>query len=214
MALLQQAFDTTLAERDAIFREDFHAFARKGFAILNDGQQIDDTWHLQAITKRLYDVSTNKITRLIINAPPRSLKSYLASVALPAFALGHMPSLKFICACYSQDLANKHSSDTRRLMDSRFYRKLFRNFSLDKNTENELQTPQGGFRFATSVGGTLTGRGGDILIVDDPLNASDAFSGATRGRANDWFRRTLVPRLDNKQTGAIIVSCSACIRRI
>ena len=79
-------FDTTPAERDAILREDFHAFARKGFAILNDGQHIDDTWHFKPSPNDLMTCRTGKITRLIINAPPRSLKSYLASVALPAFA--------------------------------------------------------------------------------------------------------------------------------
>ena len=199
-----QAAPITPAVRDAILRQDFHAFARKSFEILH-GVQLDDNWHIQAITKRLDDVLKGQSRRLIINAPPRSLKSFLASIALPAFAIGHTQTRKFVCVSYSQDLANKHSSDTRRLMESTLYRRLFRNFSLSKSTENELQTADGGFRFATSVGGTLTGRGGDILVVDDSLSASDAFSDAMRRRANEWFSRTLVSRLDNKQTGAIIV---------
>jgi predicted phage terminase large subunit-like protein len=201
----EKSIEITLAERDAVLRQDFHAFARKSFEIINVGQQIEDNWHLHAITKSLVNVFNGKTRRLIINAPPRSLKSYLASVALPAYALGHTQSRKFVCVSYSQDLANKHSSDTRRLMESKLYRRMFRNVSLSKSTENELQTKQGGFRFATSVDGTLTGRGGSILIVDDPLSASDAFSDVTRRWVNEWYSRSLASRLDNKQTGAIIV---------
>jgi len=200
----RQATEPSLAERDAILREDFHAFSRKFFEIINSGQQLEDGFHIQAITKKLDDVLNGNIRRLIINAPPRSLKSYLASVALPAYALGRKQSCKVICASYSQDLANKHSSDARRLMESKTYRNLFKSVSLVKSTENELQTNQGGFRLATSVGGTLTGLGGDILIVDDPLSASDAFSDVSRRRTNEWFSRTLVSRLDNKRKGAIL----------
>jgi predicted phage terminase large subunit-like protein len=191
--------------RRAIYHSDLHAFALKSFEVLNPGSAIDNNWHLEAISLALERVMARQETRLIINAPPRSLKSFFASVVLPAYGLGCDPARKYICASYSQDLASKLSLDCRRLMESDFYRDLFPNVNLEKSTETELQTQLGGFRYATSVGGTLTGRGADDLIIDDPLNASEAFSEANRKRVNEWFSRSLVSRLDRKLDGTITV---------
>lgn len=195
----------TKALRDTICRSDFHSFALKSFEELNPGSTIEDNWHLETISLALESVMERRINRLIINAPPRSLKSFFASIALPAFALGRNPARKYICASYSQDLASKLSSDSRRLMESDFYKGLFPMFRLEKSTESDLQTLIGGTRYATSVGGTLTGRGGDDLIVDDPLNANEAYSEVSRKRVNDWFSGSLVSRLDRKLDGTIIV---------
>jgi predicted phage terminase large subunit-like protein len=74
-----------------------------------------------------------------------------------------------------------------------------------KSTESEYQTAAGGFRYATSITGTLTGRGGDLIIIDDPLNASEAYSKASRQKVLDWFTGTALSRLDDKRTGAMIV---------
>lgn len=92
-----------------------------------------------------------------------------------------------------------------RVLDSDWYSRVFGRGEPFKNIENEVQTPEGGFRFATSVGGTLTERGGDVIIIDDPLSAADAHSKTSRGRVNSWFSSTLLSRLDTKKTGAIIV---------
>jgi hypothetical protein len=126
--------------RNAIFRNDFHAFALKAFGVLNSGSMIDNNWHLEAISLALDRVRMRKVTRLIINAPPRSLKSFFASVVLPAFALGRDATRKYICASYSQDLASNMSSEFRRLIESDFYRSLFPSVVLTKSTECELQT--------------------------------------------------------------------------
>jgi predicted phage terminase large subunit-like protein len=190
---------------NAILRSDFHSFATKSFELLNPGVSLDKNWHLEAISSALERVRKREITRLIINAPPRSLKSFLTSVALPAFLLGRDPTRRFICASYSQDLASKLSSDCRRLIESDVYRELFPNLILEKSTESELQTNRGGFRYATSVGGTMTGRGGDDLIVDDPLNANETYSEVSRKAAIEWFSGSLISRLDRKLDGAIIV---------
>lgn len=196
---------TAQSEFDAVLRQDFQSFAQKSFVELNPGASWEHNWHIDAICHHLEQIRTGKITRLIINMPPRSLKSHIGSVAFPAYCLGRNPTLKFICASYSQELATKHASDFRRLLDSDWYQRVFGRSGLFKNTENEVQTPEGGFRFATSVGGTLTGRGGDLIIIDDPLNAAEAYSKASRERVNAWFSTTLLSRLDNKKTGAIIV---------
>jgi predicted phage terminase large subunit-like protein len=197
------AYTRTL--RDAILRSDFYAFARKAFEVLRPGLPLKLAWYLELVAQDLVDVMDGKVRRLIVNAPPRSLKSFLASVAVVAFALGHNPTLEIICVSYSQDLANALAAMCRRLMESDFYCRLFPRVRLIKSTENELQTDAGGFRYATSIGGTLTGRGGDILIIDDPLHANQAYSDPVRTGVNEWYSQTLLSRLNDKQKGAIIV---------
>ena len=192
-------------ERDAIYRQDLLALSWRAFEVLNPGARWLNNWHIEKITDRLTAVVEGRCKRLIINLPPRTLKSHLASVVLPAFLLAKDPTSKIICLSYSQDLASKHASDCRRLIESPFYRNLNRHVRLTKSTESELETDKGGFRKATSVGGTITGRGGNLIIIDDPLNAADAYSKTKRQAVNDWYFSSLITRLDNPNTDAIIV---------
>jgi predicted phage terminase large subunit-like protein len=194
----------TQRQLDAILRSDFLSFLLKFFALLNPDTSFQNNWHVEAIAYQLERVLKGATKRLIINAPPRSLKSYIVSVAFPAFVLGTTPHKRIIGASYSEALSVKLGSDFRRIVESDSYRRIFKPRPPAKSTESEYQTSEGGFRFATSVGGTLTGRGGDLLIVDDPLNAADALSKPSRDRANSWCTGSLISRLDNKLTGAII----------
>src|ERR1700712_2384900 len=191
----------------ALLRNDFRAFVEKVFMTLTPGQTFIKSWHLEAIAYQLERVRRGEIKRLIINMPPRSLKSIMASVAFPAFVLGLDPSRRIICASYSGELAKKHSNDFRAVLESSWYRSTFPGTRVGpfKNSETEIELTARGFRLATSVGGTLTGRGGDIIIVDDPLKPDDAFSETKRTNANQWFTNTLLSRLDDKRTGAIVV---------
>jgi len=193
----------TPQQRDAILRSDFLAFAHASFLELEPGKVFELSWHHEAIARVMVG-SVGTKTRQYINAPPRSMKSFLVSVAWPAFMLGHEPAHKFICVSYSHDLATDLSTQCRKLMQSEFYCRLFQT-RLSKISEDHLATTQGGFRRATSVGATLTGLGGDTLIVDDPLNANEAYSEASRKRANDWFTDTLMSRLNDKRGGAVFV---------
>jgi predicted phage terminase large subunit-like protein len=192
---------------EALVRNDFRAFVHKGFVTLSPGQPYFRSWHVDAIAWQLERVRRGELRRLIINMPPRSLKSITASVAFPAFLLGHDPSRRVICVSYSGDLAKKHSNDFRAVVESPWYRLAFPNARIgpSKNTETEIELTARGFRLATSVGGTLTGRGGDIIVIDDPLKPDDAMSEAKRTAANQWFTNTLLSRLDDKRTGAIVV---------
>lgn len=190
---------------DAVCRTDLHAFTQKCFAILNPGTFWHSNWHQEAISYQLEKVRRGLCRRLIITLPPRSLKSHFGSVALPAYVLGHDPSKKIICVSYSQDLAGKHASDFRRLMESDWYRLIFPGVRLTKNTAGEIETDRGGFRLTTSVDGTLTGRGADLIILDDPMNANDGYSKAAREATNRWYSRTLITRLDDPSRGAIIL---------
>jgi predicted phage terminase large subunit-like protein len=191
----------------ALLRDDFRAFLHKVFMTLTPGQQYFHTWHVEAIARQLDRVRRGEIKRLIINMPPRSLKSIAASVAFPAYVLGLDPSRRLICVSYSGDLAKKHSNDFRAVLESPWYRSIFPTTKIGqfKNTETEIELTARGFRLATSVGGTLTGRGGDIIIIDDPLKPDDALSETRRTGANLWFTNTLLSRLDDKRTGAIVV---------
>ena len=192
---------------EALLRNDFRAFVHKVFATLCPGQDYVSSWHVEAIAWQLDRVRRGEIRRLIINMPPRSLKSITASVAFPAFVLGHDPSRRIICASYSGDLAKKHSNDFRTVPELPWYRRTFPTTRIGpyKNTETDIELTARGFRLATSVGGTLTGRGGDILIIDDSLKPDDAFSETKRSAGNQWFANTLLSRLDDKRTGAIVV---------
>ena len=137
--------------------------------------------------------------RLILNLPPRTLKSFIASVALPAWLLGRNPSTRIICASYSDELSTKFSRDCRALLETPFYKRVFPGTKLNprKASEGEFETTKRGYRLATSVGGTLTGRGGEVLIVDDPIKANDAESEVARKAAIEWFRNTALSRLDD-----------------
>ncbi len=128
------------------------------------------------------------IKRLLITLPPRSLKSICASVAFPAWALGQDPKLHLVCASYSGELAGKHARDCRTVMDSAWYKQAFPKTRINrrKSAEEEFETTQKGYRLSTSVGGTLTGRGGSFLIIDDPIKPQDALSEAKRGKVRKW----------------------------
>jgi hypothetical protein len=148
-----------------------------------------------------------EITRLVINIPPRTMKSIATTVAWPAFLLGKNPATQIIAASYSERLSTKHSIDTRLILESEWYRRIFPEVQLvkDQNTKTKYVTTMRGHRIATSVGGTATGEGGDYLIVDDPLNPTQALSEADRPAANDWFDQTLISRLNDQETGVIVI---------
>jgi predicted phage terminase large subunit-like protein len=193
-------------EYQALCRQDFYTFMHRAFGELNPKVQFSHNWHNELIAAKLEACRLGKITRLIINVPPRSLKSHAAAVCFPAFLLGHNPSAQIICASYGQDLASKHSLDCRTLISSNWYQSLFpARLAPQKQSVQEFLTTRKGFRLATSVGGVLTGRGADFIIIDDPLKPDEALSESQRKAVNEWFDHTLYSRLNNKQTGCIII---------
>jgi hypothetical protein len=151
-------------------------------------------------------VYRRRIRRLAVNVPPRHLKSHLASVSFPAWCLGHNPSTQILCVSYAQDLADKLSRDCRRIIMSDWYQRLFpARLAPRHQAVAEFETTQQGGRVATSVGGVLTGRGADLIVIDDPLKPEEALSQAQRRTANEWFDHTLYSRLNDKQKGAIVL---------
>ncbi|WP_119419675.1 phage terminase large subunit [Desertibaculum subflavum] len=191
----------------AVLRSDLGAMVQKVFNTLHPGQEFVHGWHIDAIVHAVMDLVSGRSRRLVINIMPRSLKSIITSVALPAWLLGHNPSAQIICASYSDDLAEKFSRDLRTVMQSRWYREAFPYTRLDsrKQSAREVATTKGGFRLSTSVGGTLTGRGADWIIIDDPLKAQDALSEAARRTVKEWFDSTVASRLNNQAQGRILL---------
>lgn len=195
------------AARDEFLRENFGAFLRQCFKTLHPDRRFLPNWHLELIGAYLQACAKGDIRRLIINLPPRALKSIAVSVAWPAFLLGHDPSRRIVTASYAANLSIKHSLDCRTIMQSEWYRRLFPETKLSgvQNEKHKFATTRFGHRIATSVGGSVTGEGGDILIMDDPQNPGQAMAEATRNQAAEWFDQTFVSRLDDKRKGAIVV---------
>lgn len=194
-------------EYQVILRKDLTSFVERSFYELNPQAYFQYGQYIELLAATLDRCRTGKTNRQIINLPPRTLKSHAASVAFPAWLFGHDPTVQIICASYGQDLADKHARDCRTLMTSDFYRGLFPGTVLSeaKKTVNDFATTRQGFRMATSVGGVLTGRGADIIILDDILKPEDALSETRRKAANEWYFSTLLSRLNSKEHGVIII---------
>lgn len=197
------AEDQTLVA--AVLRTRFRHFVERCFLALNPGKTFLPNWHHRAIEHVLGQILRGETTRLIINLQPRSLKSLIVSVAYPAFVLGHDPTKRIYVISYGGDLADKHSSDFRAIVESDWYKRAFPKMHIRRSSEDEITTTERGFRRSTTVMGALTGLGGDLFILDDPQKAVDAQSETRRNGLNSWFANTLISRLDDKKTGAIIV---------
>jgi predicted phage terminase large subunit-like protein len=191
----------------ALQRHDFVSFFVRCFQIATARPDYVHGRYVEAIAHQFERCRRGEIRRLIVNLLPRSAKSIIASVAYPAWLLGHDPTRQIICVSYSADLAAKHARDCRAVMTSAWYRECFPQTRLDasKSAEMEFMTTRRGFRLATSTGGTLTGRGGDTMIIDDPAKPQDAKSKILRDSLYDWFHNTLLTRLNNRDTGTIIL---------
>lgn len=191
----------------ALLRTNLASFIEKSFLTVDRSQDYMRNWHIEVIADHLAQCMQGSIKRLIINLPPRSLKSVCASVAFPAWLLGHDPGRRIVCVSYAEDLANKHARDCRSVIESDWYKTTFPNTRINprKRTENEFETTRNGYRISTSIGGTLTGRGGNMIIIDDPLKPAEGLSDTKRNAVNQWFDNTLYSRLDNKEIGCIII---------
>jgi predicted phage terminase large subunit-like protein len=196
-----------MAHVNAACRMDFVSFVRKSFEVLAPSAIFHMNWHICAIADCLERVRLGNIKRLIITVPPRSLKSIMCSVAFPAFVLGHDPTKRLIVVSYSADLAIKHGNDFRAVVNSAEYHGIFPGMRISamKNTQTEVVTTRNGFRLGISVDGALTGRGGDFILIDEPIAALAARSQKSREHVVDFYSNTLLSRLDDKQNGAIVL---------
>lgn len=190
---------------DALLRSHFLSFVHKVFVTAVPGERFIPNWHIDAISHAAVSLIESDDPKLLITMPPRSLKSIIVSVALPAFLLGHDPTRKIVCVSYAEELAQKHARDFKAVVTSGWYRRLYPNMQIARATASEISTSRRGGRYATTVGGTLTGRGGSIFIIDDPIKPADALSKAKRTAVNDWFGSTLASRANDKRSSKTIL---------
>ncbi len=189
----------------AVLREDLSSFIAKGFQVVSPGEPFIPNWHIEVLADYLMRVHRGEIKRLLITLPPRSLKSICVSVAFVAWLLGKDPTKRIITVSYGNELSAKLARDTRAVMESVSYRQVFPQTQLIRSAELDLETKHRGGRYATSVGGALTGRGGNLLIIDDPAKPQDMLSKVKREALKQWYDGTLYSRLDNKAEGGIIL---------
>src|SRR5262245_44102475 len=189
----------------ALLAQNLMAFTEFAFSVVRPGVSFKPNWHLEAVTEKLSKVASGKTRRLIITLPPRNLKSLCASVALPAWFLGHYPSERVVVVSYSEILARTHANDFRLVVNNPVYQATFPAIRLARDTDREIVTSKRGKRIATSIDGTLTGLGGNLIVIDDPLKLGDAMSEAVRTRVIDWYRSTLLSRADDKTTARIVL---------
>jgi len=196
-----------------IYRRSFYEFSLDAFNVLHNGQPMVENWHIKYLCDKLQEVALRVIKgeerqrHLLINVPPRTLKSELVNVFLSAWVWALKDSLQIISSSYSASLSTGLSVQARRLILSDWYKKHFPNveLSIDQKQKTKFSTPNGGLRYSTSTGGTVTGMGGDIIIIDDPQNPQEARSDKERDNANRFFNETLRSRLNNPDKGVFIV---------
>ena len=179
-------------------KEDFLSFVKCVWPDFVEGS------HHRHIADKFNKLATGEINRLIINMPPRHTKSEFASYLLPAWMVGRDPKLKIIQATHTAELAIRFGRKAKNLIDSENYRKIFKTaLQEDSKAAGRWETSAGGEYFAAGVGGAITGRGADLLIIDDPHSEQDAMSKVSLERAYEWY--TSGPRQRLQPGGKIIL---------
>jgi hypothetical protein len=188
----------------ALYRTQFAAFVRFAYRELHPNTPLVDTWHIDVVAEHLERVAKGEITRLVINLPPRNLKSLAASIALPVWMLGRNPHLKIMAVAGSQELARDFETATCELMTAQRCRAVFPQLAF-KRRRGEIRMDHGGLRISGIVGRTLVGRGADLIIIDDPIAPAYVDDNARRNAVNTWFDAEVIQRLNDKAKGAVIV---------
>ena len=186
----------------------YYEFYKAGFHVVEPSTPFVDNWvirylcdRLQKEVERIMRRQTRK-KHLVINIPPRFGKSNIVTVFLNAWSWIHYPSLKFISVSYSGSLSEDHSIKTKELIDSTWYQMRFGDsfrMSVRKNTNKIFRNTMGGARVSTSVGGGITGKGGNIIILDDAIDPQKAVSDAERKKTNRWIGSSLSNRLNEPE---------------
>lgn len=184
---------------NALCREKFDAFAHKAFRVLEPANAFIYNWHIGAISEHMQALFDGEIKDLIINVPPRTLKSVQVAQLYPAWVMGKEPHHQFINASYAHSLAERNVMKCRQLIQSEWYRGLFPKVEIspDMNKKDYFTTTQNGQYKGTGIGGTITGFGCNTLLVDDALNPKEAVSDTVRLSTNDEIRSTLFSRFND-----------------
>lgn len=186
----------------------FTDFIPLAWEVIEPQTPLVGNWHIDCMAEHLEAVTLGQLTRLIISLPPRNSKSIITTVLWPVHSWISRPHLQFVSASYSGSLAVKHSLDRRRVMESPWFQERWGSviqMQPDQNKKNEYENTARGHMVATSAQGTATGKGGDIVILDDFINPQQAESEAEREKAHNAFDTTFSSRLNDKKKGAFVV---------
>src|SRR5215469_12858063 len=188
--------------------KDLAAFTKKAFHVLHPGRKLVWSSHYDLLCEYLKLVKERRLLRLIMNIPPRTLKSTLVTIVFPVWVWLTEPQHSFLMASYALDLSVEHSVLRRNLLQSRWFQRLWSDriqLAGDRNQVGQFMNDRRGQMIATSVGATAMGRGCDTAILDDTVSADQVLSDAERTRANNWIDATLRSRLNDPASGAIIL---------
>lgn len=192
---------------NALCRTSFDAFSQKSFGIVEPSTTYEWGWHLGCIAEHLEAMYNDELYKLIINLPPRTLKSFSVARAFPAWVMGKSPGKKFISTSYGYEVTEQNSMACRRIMKSEWYQSCFPKTiitpDLDRNTH--FETTEGGQYYAASALSPITGIGCDYLLCDDLLKPMEAFSDTIRNSTNNNMRSTFFSRFNDQRTGKFLM---------
>lgn len=188
----------------AMLRTQFGSFLNFAFRELHHGISLQRNWHIDLMAEHCGEVAAGRTSRLMINVPPRSLKSETGSIALPAFMFGQNPKMEILILAGSQKLGQELMSKLGRLIDSRRYRALFPEVG-GTFAAMTIRSRRGGTITCATVGQQLSGHGADLIIVDDPLSPSFALDASRRKGVNAWYDAEVRTRMNNRSVGAIFI---------
>lgn len=184
--------------------ESLHEFIKQAWHVLEPATEYVDGWHIQAMCDHLEAVTNGHIRNLIINVPPRHMKSLTVSVFWPMWVWTRQPATRWLFCSYAQKLSTRDSLKRRRLLQSPWYRQnwghVFR-LTSDQNEKSRFENNHAGYCLATSVDGSNTGEGADIIVCDDPHNVRDRESEIMRENVITWWSEVMSTRLNNPKTG-------------
>jgi phage terminase large subunit-like protein len=208
-------------------RRSLRYFAQAAWPLVEPGVPFSGNWHIDVICEHLEAVSRREIRRLIINIPPRCMKSLTVCVFWPCWEWLDRPETKWLFASYAEKLSLRDSLKCRRLIRSAGvrdgkdrgiveqigYQGLLRvlegqdawSLALDQDAKGKFENTRKGYRLATSIGGTATGEGGDIVVIDDPHKANETESDKVRTSVIEWHDSTIPTRFNQPKTGAEVL---------
>jgi predicted phage terminase large subunit-like protein len=192
--------------------DSFYEFCKEAWSVV-DPAEFSDNWHLEDICNHMEAVARGYISRLLLNEPPRTGKTFIISICFCAWIWAQRergpllgPQVSFFYASYAEQLSLEHSLKCRRLIQSRWYQKLWADrFKLIRENQGHFENDKGGYRMASSVDAKATGWGADVLVADDPHLVKEAESDKVREDTVNWWSETMPSRLNNRKTGAMIV---------
>lgn len=206
IARKKERLDILIEERSRLRAElSLHEFVKQAWKQVEGKRPFVDGWHIGAICEHLEAVSYGDIRYLLINIPPGCCKSTLVSVLWPVWTWIAKPEIRFICASYAASLSTRDALKARRVIQSPWFQQRWGHlFALTKTLEERYENDKRGYRISTSVEGTATGEGGDILITDDINNVKDSQSDAIKEKTLRFWRQVWPTRMRDDTRGAMV----------